>query len=171
MGREPEKPRLTATHLDVRPASLLDVEIFEPAIRDADRLEIDAASGQTVEEALTEGIENSRPCYAAFWKGKPLCLYGVVPESLPGDPEQFGRIWMLGTPLIEEMGIGFLRVSRGWVDKLMERYDGVGNAVDTRNEVHIKWLLWVGFEFLPAVPMGPFSLPFIPFYRCNVLAN
>ena len=78
---------------------------------------------------------------------------------------------MLGTDLIEEMGISFLRVSRAWVDNLMERYDGVGNAVDARNEVHIKWLQWVGFEFLPAVSMGPFALPFIPFYRCNVLTR
>jgi len=152
----------------VRPATTLDVDIFKEKLRYADKLEIDAGSEMTPEEALLEGIQLSIPCYVAFWKGEPLCIYGVVPTGIPGDPMQYGNVWMFGTDLIDTIGIQFLRSSRAWFDVLMEQYDGLGNAVDARNTVHIKWLEWLGFEFLPPVNMGVYSLPFIPFYRCNV---
>lgn len=169
MGSEPKEPGLQNEDLKVHLASTLDVNLFKTRLRKADLLEIDAASNMTAEEALLEGLELSQPCYAAFWKDQPLCIFGVVPTSDPGDPQQFGNIWLFGTDLIDEMGLGFLRVSRRWFDHLMEKYSGLGNAVDSRNEVHIKWLRWLGFDMLPPVRMGPYNLPFIPFHRCNVV--
>lgn len=169
MGSKPNESRIENTDLEIHTASTMDVDLFKGLLRKADLLEIDAGAGQTAEEALSEGLETSNPCFAAYWKGEPLCMFGVVPQNTPGDPVQNGSIWMVGTDLVDEMGMAFLRVSRQWFDQLMKQYDTLGNAVDARNEVHIKWLKWLGFDFLAPVPMGPYNLPFIPFYRCNVV--
>ena len=169
MGSKPHESRLQSEDLKVHIASILDVDLFKNQLRKADLLEIDAGSGMTAEEALLEGLSLSQPCYAAYWKDQPLCMFGVVPMNDPTDPQQMGSVWLFGTDLIDTMGLGFLRASRAWFDSLMLKYGALGNAVDARNEVHIKWLEWLGFELLSPIRMGPYNLPFIPFHRCNVV--
>lgn len=167
MGRRSDRKRYENPELVVRRANTLDVQVFAPLLRKADELEVDAAAQQTPEEALTDGLKYSDPCYAAFWKGEPLCMFGVVPHNMPEDPERFGAIWLLGTDLIDEMGLGFLRASQQWIEDFSEIYVALGNRVDCRNEAHIKWLNWLGFTLLQPEEFGPYKLLFQEFYKIN----
>ena len=167
MGRRSDRKRLKAKNLVVRKSILGDAIIFAPLLRDADVLEVDASSNMTAKEALYTGIKLSDPCYTAYWCGKPLAIFGVFPFSMPEEAERFGSIWLLGTDMIDTMGLGFLRVSKGWVEELLQDYVGLCNYVDVRNSTHIKWLEWLGADFRDPEPYGPYDLPFKPFYLMN----
>ena len=82
--------------------------------------------------------------------------------------EEVGAIWLLGTDAItNDIPTAFLRHSKRFLPFLTEPYDMVCNIVDKRNEVHIKWIKWLGFSFIRELNYGPKDLPFYEFARLN----
>jgi hypothetical protein len=93
--------------------------------------------------------------------GEVIALCGVVATPTPG----VGSVWMVGTKAISRHRTRFLREGRKWLDVKFSDYRCLGNFVDARNELHIRWLKHLGFTFADPIPYGPFGLPFIPFYK------
>ena len=133
-------------------------------LRDADRLELESTSDHKVEKTLLFGALTSDPCLTLrTHDGALLGILGVVPEG-----GGVGVVWMAGTPLIEQRRMAFLRGGRDVMSFLDQRYDVLHNAVDARNEVHIRWLRWLGFSFLRTVDnVGPRGISVIEFARIN----
>jgi hypothetical protein len=156
MGCRSNQARDEAEALEILKAEPQDAAEFAPLLRYADRLEIDAATMGDPEAVLRHGIEVSDLCCTVYYDGEPICIFGIVGDD-------FGSIWLLGTDLIEDHPIAFLRVSKAIVNHLRKSYSFLGNYVDARNTVHVRWLKWLGFDVRPPIPHGPFKLPFHPF--------
>jgi len=148
--------------LTVRPTEWDDVGPVARGMRYADRLEVDA-NGHTPVDALLAGVAHSKPCLTVLHKGTPAAIFGTVPTKEMG--LDVGVVWLLGTEDMQMFSRPFLRHSRDWLDRLSEGYDFLTNRVDARNEVHIRWLKWLGFTFIAEEQVGAYRLPFYTFVR------
>jgi hypothetical protein len=116
-------------------------------MRKADVDEVRAAAGLDPVQALISGFQDSTPCYTAEWKGEPFLMFGVVPVD-----EVSGAIWLLGTPKVKEARVAFLKESKRVVAAFHDEYPLLFNYVDARNTVHIRWIKWLGFQFINKHP-------------------
>lgn len=96
--------------------------------------------------------------------GYPMGMWGVIRES-----ETSGRIWMLGCQSMlddKRDKRTFLRQSKLELIKVLEQYPVLFNVVDARNEIHVRWLQWMGFTFIQKHPeWGPEGRLFYEFVR------
>jgi hypothetical protein len=134
---------------------------------EADRDEVAAAVGMGPFRALADSLERS----VAAWTGmvddaRPVCMFGVTPLDILGG---IGSPWLLGTDEVKKYGLAFLKLSRGYVPRMLDLFPVLVNYVDVRHEVAIKWLKWLGFKFDPEpVSYGIWGLPF---YRFEMKLN
>jgi hypothetical protein len=129
--------------LHVRPARPEDARDLAPRLRPADVREIRALRGEEPSRVLEEGLAWSTACFAAEDDaGLLVALFGAGPD---GGQDAAGLIWLLASPELERNGRDFLRQCRHWVDRLHEHCPRLGNVVDARNDVHLRWLAWCGF--------------------------
>ena len=154
-------------NISVISSTMLHAAYLSKCLREADLKEIKALGCRNSYQALMMGYLSSRPyCYTALRDNMPVCMFGVVPEENP----KFGRIWFLGSDeltnkKIDPMLLVFLRWSRDFFPTLVEPYTAVGNIVHSENDVHIKWLEWLGFKFIRNVQAGPYNEIFIEFAK------
>jgi len=142
-----------------------DPEYIGMRLRDADLMEMQAVQGTHADPvaALRYGIEISYFPFVATIDGAPACVFGAVPE--PHDP-RFGCVWLMGTDAITKHPKTFLRHSKEYLEKVAEPFSLLWNCVDKRNDVHIRWLKWMGFTFVREIPsMGEQRLPFLEFAK------
>lgn len=144
----------------VRPATLADCEFLAPRLRQADLAEIQAASGLPPLVALHKSLQFSSEAYAAEDSAGAFALFGAAPSGL----RNIGIVWMLGSDRLLKNRFQFLRESRLWLAQMHRTYRVLHNFVDLRNDVHIKWLEWVGCKFINAHPqLGHEGRPFLEF--------
>jgi hypothetical protein len=132
-------------------------------LRPEDRAECIAASGLAPEVAVLAAF-NAAPadCELIVAPGNQIIgICGVTASPLP----HVGNVWMLGTPEIARYRKLFVSAGREWLAEKHQRFPVLGNIVDARNELHIRWLALMGFRFTAALLHGPHSLPFIQFER------
>jgi len=95
--------------------------------------------------------------------GTPFMMSGVVPAN-----EGAGAVWMLSTDAIEDYAVSFLRQCKGVLAEWNRIYPVLFNYVDARNELHVKWLKWMGFTFIKRHEhFGVEGVPFYEFVRIN----
>ena len=148
----------------VRLASREDAEYLAPRLRKEDVEEIRAGSGEDPLPALLHSLEVSTPGYAIINNSEEVVgMFGAGPLPVP----RLGFVWMLASPGLVDIQVPFLRQSRRWVEQMHKDVAPVlTNVVDARNEVHIKWLKWLGFTFLKRhEEFGVEKCPFIEFVR------
>lgn len=135
-----------------------DLDYLCPRLRADDRNECRAATGLDPEAVLPLGVRISFPAQTMVAPdGEPVGLCGVVPVN--GE----GVVWMMATDRLPTLPMTFLRHCGQWVREVSAQYPRLYNVVDARNEVHIKWLRWLGFTIHPAAPYGPLGIPFHSF--------
>lgn len=151
--------------LDIRPAEGVDIDIIACDMRPADLAEIAATGTEDPVESLSNSMELSVPsCYTITADGLPIAMFGIAPVELIPD---FGSIWLLGTEEIERYPTAFLRLCKTTLPRLMAPYDMVFNLMDVRNELHVKFVKWLGFTFIRERSFGPEGLPFYEFALIN----
>ena len=118
-------------------------------LRRADRNEVAAVTEQSPIRVLIDGINNSSPCYTIKTTGgKPCGIFGTRDSGYPDS----GVVWLLGTDDLVTESKTFIRFSKRWLDELHNHYKLLYNVIDARNEVHLEWLDWMGFEFVKELP-------------------
>lgn len=150
-----------------RPSTAQDVQLVADTMRQEDVAEVLAQSGFTPLQALMHCILHSKPCHSMISRhGHVMGMWGVVPVN-----EMSGRIWMLGTQgMVDDRQDRrqFLREARRILPQLHARYPVLFNHVDARNQIHIRWLRWMGFTFIQEHPnYGPEGRLFFEFCRMN----
>ena len=126
-----------------RVSTLEDMSYLSKSLRYEDKREV-AALGHTPEKALALGFGNSSICRSIIDKhGTPVGVYGVVPLS-----DKIGQIWMLGSPGLVKIKTAFLKQSRSEVEGMNSIYAHLCNFIDSRNEIHLKWIRWCGFKII-----------------------
>jgi len=115
-------------------------------LRAADRAELAAVSRITPLRIIEDGILESSRVHTVWIKesGNPCAIFGVRDSGHPG----LGVVWLLGTDDLFKYAHKFLRNSRPWVDVLHNEFKVLFNVIDERQDVYIKWLRWVGFDFV-----------------------
>ena len=101
-------------------------------------------------EALKLSLEACDYNRAVLLDGKVVFIFGVG-----GTKGGVGVPWMLASPLLTKVRKQFLRESKAALEEMSEGYTSLYNVAWSKNEVHINWLKWLGFEIKPAIPMGP----------------
>lgn len=124
------------------------------------------AKGKDPLDALLYGYLHGDRCYSLVADGEPIAIYGT---ARTGDQPKSASIWLLGTDGILKHRYEFLRISRDRVAEISKPYDLVWNFVDSRNELHIKWLRWLGFSFIRSTTQV--SVDGTPFYEFAKLTN
>lgn len=134
-----------------------------PRLRMADLQEIQASSGLDIEVSLREGAEQSAPsCTIIGNNGFVAGMFGVVPEG------EFGRVWLLGSDelVTKPLSRQFLRECKNFLEVMGRPYLAIGNQIDERNTLHIRWLKWMGFTFINRIPeYGVERRPFLEFIK------
>ncbi len=111
-------------------------------------------------EALLMSLEFCRFNRAVLLDGKVVFMYGVG-----DDGDGVGIPWMLASPLLTKVRKQFLRESKEALEEMFQGYHTLRNVAWSKNTEHIRWLKWLGFEFKPAVPMGPDGELYHEFYK------
>lgn len=68
-------------------------------------------------------------------------MFGAVPSH-----SQSGETWLLGTNEFMTNPTSIVRLTFEWIPKLHQRYPCLWCNVDSRNDAHLRWLRWAGFE-------------------------
>lgn len=151
--------------MKVRKATMNDVKAMWGYMREEDQRECWAVSHKTADEALTESFARSELCWTALdRKNKRVFMFGVANGSLLFNN---GYIWLLGTRRMADNKMGLLRISKPYIEKMLEPYDIIENYVDIRNELSIKWLEWCGFTLEPMRVYGVERRMFRHFWMRN----
>ena len=133
-------------HLVLHDGQASDALEVAKNIRDEDRAEVMASCGWSPEYALKHAYLSSLRPLSIVLGDEVIAVCGCVPYDLEG--VSYGQIWLLGTPRVVTIKTAFLRYSRVAIDVMSEPFEIIGNCVDARNTVHIKWLKWLDFTFI-----------------------
>lgn len=144
----------------IYPAKFDHAIMMADYIRDADREELRASSGQIPLLAMRSAIRYSDVAMTGFADGVPVCMWGVTRESLIGN---IGVPWMIATERLEKHARLFIRKCRKPLMEMRKEYDILTNYVDARNTRAIRWLEWMGFKIHDPKPYGVLNLPFHKF--------
>ena len=126
-----------------RATQLHDVCELAPNLRSEDKREVNTL-GKTSEQALLSGYLLGRVCRSIINNyGQVVGMYGVVPAD-----SKTGLVWMLGSDKLKKIKIPFLKESRTEVEKMNILLPHLWNIIDSRNELHLKWIKWCGFKII-----------------------
>ena len=146
---------------EVLPATIEHGRFIAEHMRAPDRAEVWATAHLTPAEGVAEALRTSRDTFVGVADGVPFTVFGVMPFSLLSDT---GAPWLLGTDELPRHARAFLRANKAWVGAMLQKYRTLTNYADARNATAIRWLQWLGFTILPAIPFGLDGLPFHPFH-------
>lgn len=138
-----------------REATKDDVYALAPKLRAADIREI-RALGLTPEDGLMASWKACPQRYSIVSSGEIIGMFGVGPSHHMSERlgQPVGSVWMLGSDDLKRVKIGFLRSCHEWLEVLHRDYTILWNWADARNNLHLRWLEWLGFKIIGTAPIG-----------------
>lgn len=169
MGSSCERSGHTHQQIVVKEPNVEDIKEISEHLRKEDIRECADVGGMHPSEALLESWAVSKDnCFAASHQDRGwICIWGCSPTGALG----VGSPWLLGTPEIENVPLTFLRESKRWIAETHKEYPIMTNIADERNEIHLKWLRWLGFKFVNRYEeFGPGKVSVIQFAKVSPCA-
>jgi hypothetical protein len=148
----------------VRLATRADAIDLAPRLRKEDVEEIAHGTGLPPELALRYSLGVSNIAYAVVWRDRVVALFGITEWLHWGEGRGPGSPWMLASEELKDIRKSFLRHCRGYVERWLDVHGHLENQVWAKNEVHIQWLKWLGFQFDEPKPLGINNELFMRFY-------
>lgn len=125
-----------------------DILEFSKNIRKMDAEEVKVVSGKSFDAHLFFLISHVEDVRVIKYDGVILGIGNWYQEQFDWGLSSKGVIgWMLLTNAVEDHKIEFLRWSKDIVKTLLLRYPAITNVVYAKNELHIKYLKFLGAEF------------------------
>ncbi|WP_424245893.1 hypothetical protein Dip510_000827 [Elusimicrobium posterum] len=143
--------------IKIIPAKEAHIKYLADNMREEDKREVMAASGDGPLEALNKSFSTAKYCFTAFYEGAPLCMFGINPQGFISNR---ACLWLLGTDKVKKCPKDFCRATLYFVNAFLKEYDILFNFVDARYESSINWLIFAGAEFNESKPYGKEKLPF-----------
>ena len=132
----------------IRDAVMDDARRIAPLLREKDKREIEAASGNPPEVSLAQAFAAPGHIVIAETTDRdPILLAGVAPTH-----PRVAAVWMLGTPLLERYALPQIREGRRLIERWHETYPLLWNAAWEDNFLHVRWLRILGFHFIRRFP-------------------
>lgn len=127
-----------------------DIGALAACLRDSDRAELAAVGFDDPLPAIHGSVQVSTLCWTAMTEGgHVICIFGVSPyEGQTGSP------WMLGTPLLDRHARVLVRVTRSYIDRMIQVYPHLLNFVHADNHTSVRWLRRLGFTLAEPQPYG-----------------
>lgn len=126
----------------VIPAHPAHVHLLAGRLRTLDLRELRAMTLETPAVALGRLLRDSEPCLTVVGRGGVVVgMFGAV-SSLSNS----GEAWLLGADELVASPRLLARLTLEWIPRLHQKYHCLWCNVDSRNEVHIRWLCWAGFN-------------------------
>ena len=147
--------------INIVPATFQHAVYIAENVRDEDREEMWASCMQQPSRALRLGMEFSDKCLTGLIDDVPVCMWGVLSESMIFN---HGTPWMVAAKGIDDRAAVFLRHCKAPVMDLLNNYAMLENYVDARNTRSITWLKWLGFTIEEPRPYGALKMPFHRFF-------
>ncbi len=140
-----------------------DAQELLATLRDEDRVELEIGTGKTAEIVLMESIFSSEEVMTLRVDGDLLAIIGLADA---GEMEGLDAWcpWLIGSTAIDDHKRAFMIVTRSIVNKWMRQHEYLCNFVHADSKASKRWLEWLGFTIMPAVPFGPNEAMFNPFY-------
>lgn len=129
--------------IEIRPARIEDAVRATADLRARDREEL-LAFGRPLENVIIDGMLHSMETWVGEIDGDIAAMWGIRYTSLLDDRVY---VWMLGTTVIAERPLLFLRHSRRVMRALLSRYTMLYGSVHCDFEHSIAWLKWLGADF------------------------
>ena len=149
----------------IRKATLEDALYVSQNLRPADLQEIEGL-GHTPFNVML-GILLCEDTFAfTNYQGELAGIGGVIPDDAGN-----AGIWTLCTPALESMGLTFFRQAKRHIDALTKPYKMVYALCDSRNDLHHKFLKYLGFKALRAIPQPPFNIPYYEVVKLCVIPS
>ncbi len=116
------------------------------ALREADKNELRAATGKEPLVALEFALKHSNEFTDISYEdktGEIINIFGLASAQGIGIP------WMMASPSLTKLKYQRLLMaySKRIIDEMLFMFPMLVNHVDSRNELHIRWLKFMGFEF------------------------
>ena len=149
----------------LRKAKAFDPFILAPNLREADKRELQAATGKDQLYSLMHGFHASNPCYTILSPDDEsiIGMCGVVPQN-----EVLGVAWCVFTDDVMKHKRKFLTESVKIMDQFNDNWPILTNCVDERNTLHVAWLQSIGAVFVKRhKKFGAEQRPFLEFVRIN----
>jgi len=146
----------------VRPTVAGDCTELAVTMRVEDREEIWHSSEVSPIVALNYCLSLSALCFTVEWEGKVVAMFGVSRKD-----ELVGVPWMVASEDLKKIRKSFLKESKAYLEQMFQGYEILSNTAWSKNTIHIQWLRWLGFSFLPSKPVGKGGELFYEFYKVN----
>lgn len=138
---------MTAVHIE----SLSGKQISK-LISFATALKLDPRSAEVLEWCQAMSAES----WSGYVGEKLICCWGLIPPSILSTQ---AYLWMHSTPAVRDHQFLLVRHSQRIIESALDRYPTIIGHCITEAEDSIRWLRWLGAEFLP--PEGrhvPFTI-------------
>lgn len=120
-----------------------DAELVARNVRPADLFDIRAATRLEPFDAIMDTFDRADRRYGFLDAGTCVAIAGIEWTGRPGE----ASVWLLGTPGFDvAMRSGGLKVSREFIETLLNGVESAFNFVPVANERTLRWLTWLGFE-------------------------
>jgi len=127
------------------------IRFIADTMREADRVEVMAASGRTPFDALQLSVDRSSFVAVVEADGVPVTILGlVVHDILSGS----GVPWLLSSEHALKHKRQFLELSPPVIQEMLTICPKLVNYVHSENRLSIRWLTWLGFTIEEPKPIG-----------------
>jgi hypothetical protein len=142
------------------------IEAILEMVRPEDREELWASTMHTPRQAIEAGVRNSDKTMVGLADGVPVCIWGVVNDSIIGP---IGSPWLVATTALDKYARQFVRHCKAEAVKIFDGYAVLENHVHAKNTKAIQWLKWLGFSVSEdSEEYGMLRQPFYKFsMRCE----
>lgn len=113
-------------------------------IRPKDRQEVEITLGEPLQ---ARHFEEDKDYIEFLIEANTNRIYGMGGVS-PTPSGTFPIVWLLCTNEVEKHPVAFLRFVKSYNDKWTQKYMVTTNWVWLGNDLHVKWLKWMGAIFL-----------------------
>lgn len=113
-------------------------------IRPKDRQEVEITLGEPLQVKHFEEDKDNIEFLIEANTNRIYGMGGVSPTAIG----TFPIVWLLCTNEVEKHPVAFLRFVKSYNDAWTDKYKVTTNWVWTGNELHVKWLKWMGAIFL-----------------------
>ena len=92
-------------------------------------------------EGLERSFEASSLCWTILVDGRTAGMFGCS-----GGEDGTGYAWMTTAPDIEKVRLRFIRRSRQYIDRMLQRHGALVSWAHAENRPLLAWLQWSGFR-------------------------
>ena len=145
-----------------RPITAGDLEAVVADLCDGERMTMRDLYGDVDPRAyVSHSILHSAICHTGELDGRPVCFFGVVPESIL---DGVARVWFMTTRELLNRPGTLVRGIRRHVLRLHEQFPKLVGSIDARHTATIRWMRMLGGTIHDPRP-GPNGVQFCDFER------